>query len=188
MNKQLEDYILVIDDVVPHDLCDDILKEYTTTYDIWNTAQIIGGVTDTSIRNVTSIGISQEEIISQNSNVRRQLDNRMFESASLAINSYKTKFPLTNITNDSGYDLLRYNVGQFYKQHVDSFTTTPRAVSCSFALNEDYDGGEFAFFDSRLKIKTKKGSALMFPSTFLYPHEILPVTRGTRYSIVTWFN
>jgi hypothetical protein len=27
----------------------------------------------------------------------------------------------------------------------------------------------------------------MFPSNFLYPHSVLPVTEGTRYSIVTWF-
>jgi predicted 2-oxoglutarate/Fe(II)-dependent dioxygenase YbiX len=63
----------------------------------------------------------------------------------------------------------------------------PRSVSCSFALNDDYEGGEFAFFDRELKYKLKKGSILLFPSSFMYPHEIMPVTKGTRYSIVTWF-
>ena len=28
---------------------------------------------------------------------------------------------------------------------------------------------------------------VMFPSTFMYPHEVMPVTKGTRYSIITWF-
>ncbi len=27
-----------------------------------------------------------------------------------------------------------------------------------------------------------------FPSNFMYPHGIRPVTQGVRYSIVTWFN
>jgi predicted 2-oxoglutarate/Fe(II)-dependent dioxygenase YbiX len=27
----------------------------------------------------------------------------------------------------------------------------------------------------------------LFPSNYLYPHRITPVTQGTRYSIVTWF-
>ena len=36
-------------------------------------------------------------------------------------------------------------------------------------------------------IKLKKGDAIMFPSNFMYPHEIMPVTQGTRYSIITWF-
>ena len=35
--------------------------------------------------------------------------------------------------------------------------------------------------------KLEKGDALMFPSNFMYPHEVMPVTKGTRYSIITWF-
>ena len=30
------------------------------------------------------------------------------------------------------------------------------------------------------------GSAVCFPSNFTFPHEILPVTKGTRYALVTW--
>ena len=26
----------------------------------------------------------------------------------------------------------------------------------------------------------------MFPSSFMYPHEVMPVTKGTRYSLVVW--
>ena len=33
---------------------------------------------------------------------------------------------------------------------------------------------------------TKKGDLLVFPSSFTYPHEVLPVKSGTRYSIITW--
>jgi len=60
-------------------------------------------------------------------------------------------------------------------------------VSCSFALNDDFGGGEFAFFDRELIYNLKKGSVIMFPSNFMYPHEIMPVIKGTRYSIITWF-
>ena len=48
-------------------------------------------------------------------------------------------------------------------------------------------GGEFSFFNNTLVYSLKKGSAIMFPSNFLYPHSVLPVINGTRYSIVTWF-
>ena len=50
-----------------------------------------------------------------------------------------------------------------------------------------YDKKRFIFFDRELKYTLDKGDALMFPSTFLYPHEIGKVTEGTRYSIITWF-
>ena len=86
-----------------------------------------------------------------------------------------------------GYILLKYEVNQFYAEHIDFFRDNSRVVSCSFILNDDYEGGEFAFFNRELKYKLKKGSCIMFPSNFMYPHEIMPVTSGTRYSIITWF-
>ena len=38
----------------------------------------------------------------------------------------------------------------------------------------------------REKIDTKKGDLVIFPSSFLYPHEICKVTKGSRYSYVSW--
>ena len=52
-------------------------------------------------------------------------------------------------------------------------------------LNDDYEGGELIMFEDE-KIDTKKGDLLIFPSNFLYPHEIAPVTEGVRYSYVSW--
>ena len=94
---------------------------------------------------------------------------------------------MCEIEEDSGYELLRYKEGQFYTQHTDSFKARPRAVSCSFALNDDYEGGEWGFFGREITVKVPKGSALLFPANFMYPHEITPVTKGTRYSLITWF-
>ena len=96
-------------------------------------------------------------------------------------------FSDVKVEQDSGYDLLKYEVGGFYIPHTDHFKNVPREISCSFMLNDDYEGGEFAFFDRELVYKLKKGSCIMFPSNFMYPHEIMPVTSGTRYSIITWF-
>jgi predicted 2-oxoglutarate/Fe(II)-dependent dioxygenase YbiX len=54
-------------------------------------------------------------------------------------------------------------------------------------LNDEYEGGEFAFFDREIIIRGGKGSIVMFPSNFMFPHEVMPVTSGTRYSIITWY-
>ena len=184
-SKSLNDYIQVFEDVVPNELCDAILKEYMPD-GLWTPTYVGDGVIDRDIRNVDSIAISRNEVIGENF-TRRLLDNELFKCAASAIKQYNEKFPEAMIESDSGYDLLRYETGQFYKQHTDSFKAQPRAVSCSFALNDDYEGGEWAFWDKEVKIKPKKGSVVMFPSNFMYPHEILPVTKGTRYSIITWF-
>jgi hypothetical protein len=183
--KNINDYIVIFEDVITHNLCEAILTEYKESND-WVPAVIASGESDAS-RQCNTIGISFDSIIQKNPKVRAKLDKYVFASAGLAIKKYNEKFPLALIEEDSGYDLLKYEVGNFYKTHTDSFKGRPRAVSCSFILNDDYEGGEFAFFDRGLVYKLKKGSCIMFPSNFMYPHEIMPVTSGTRYSIITWF-
>lgn len=184
MNK-LSEYIVTLSDVVTPALCDAVLNEYKNCDD-WIPAVTASGKSDAE-RQCASIGISFDSIIQKNAQIRKNLDTYLFVSAANVIKKYNEKFPLALIQEDSGYDLLRYEENQFYIQHTDSFKGRPRAVSCSFALNDDYEGGEFAFFDRELVYKLKKGSCIMFPSNFMYPHEIMPVTSGTRYSIVTWF-
>jgi predicted 2-oxoglutarate/Fe(II)-dependent dioxygenase YbiX len=181
----LKDYIIVLDDVLPHSVCDKILEEYANSGE-WQQTEIRSGI-DTNIRSATTIQMSQDFVIAKNAELRREIDSDVFAGAAKAIHKYNAKFEHCKIEEDSGYELLRYETGQFYTQHVDSFKACPRAVSCSFALNDDYEGGEFGFFDRELVIKAPKGGAVLFPSNFMYPHEIMPVTNGTRYSIITWF-
>ena len=51
-------------------------------------------------------------------------------------------------------------------------------------LNDDYEGGQFFVADK--EYETKKGSAIIFPSNFMFPHEVKEVTSGERWSVVTW--
>jgi hypothetical protein len=183
--KNINDYIVVFDEVITHNLCEAILTEYKESKD-WIPA-ITGDYKTDAERQCDTIGISFDSIIQKNPKVRAKLDKYVFASAGFVIKKYNEKFPLALIQEDSGYDLLKYEVGNFYKTHTDSFKARPRAVSCSFILNDDYEGGEFAFFNREVVYKLKKGSCIMFPSNFMYPHEIMPVTSGTRYSIITWF-
>jgi predicted 2-oxoglutarate/Fe(II)-dependent dioxygenase YbiX len=52
-------------------------------------------------------------------------------------------------------------------------------------LNEDYEGGEF-LFSSKHEITFKAGDMLVFPSNFMYPHEVKEIRKGERYSFVAW--
>jgi len=182
----LKDYIIVLEDVLPHSVCDKILEEYAGSGE-WQQTVVGKGDVREDIRSATTILMSEPHVIARNAELRREIDSDVFAGASKAIQEYNAMFDRCSIEEDSGYELLRYETGQFYTQHVDSFKARPRAVSCSFALNDDYEGGEFGFFDREITIKAPKGGAVLFPSNFMYPHEILPVTSGTRYSIITWF-
>jgi predicted 2-oxoglutarate/Fe(II)-dependent dioxygenase YbiX len=184
-HNKLEDYIYIVKNALSNEVCDEILNEFINS-DEWVDTEIASGL-NKNVRHCQTIAISYPHVIQKNKDVRHKLDNAIFDSAAKCIQEYNNKFPHCNIEEDSGYELLTYPEGCFYKEHVDSFKARPRAVSCSFILNDDFNGGEFAFFNRELKYKLKKGDALMFPSNFMYPHEVMPVTKGTRYSIVTWF-
>jgi len=186
MLPKLEDYIVVIKNAVTPALCDAILAEYVGCDD-WIDTVISDGSINTQIRNCSTIGMSFSNIINKNSKLRGELDKYLHTSVSATIKKYVEKYPACAIQQDTGYDLLKYKEGQFYIEHIDSFRDLPRVISCSMALNDDYEGGEFAFFNQKLKYKIPKGSAILFPSNFMYPHEIMPVTKGTRYSVITWF-
>ena len=184
--KNINDYIVVLEGALTHALCDAVLKEFSNE-DEWNKTVIGGGEVDSNIRSAETVIMSYPHVIGKNPKVRQKLDQYVFSSTADVIRRYNEKFPLCKIEEDSGYEILRYKEGQFYTQHTDSFKARPRAVSCSFALNDDYEGGEWGFFNRELVVKAPKGAAVLFPSNFMYPHEIMPVTKGTRYSVITWF-
>lgn len=86
----------------------------------------------------------------------------------------------------------RYEAGTQMRRHCDHihtlFSGNPRGIpilSILGALNDDYEGGELLFWDGE-RIELKAGSVMVFPSNFMYPHEVREVTRGTRYSFVSW--
>jgi predicted 2-oxoglutarate/Fe(II)-dependent dioxygenase YbiX len=51
-------------------------------------------------------------------------------------------------------------------------------------LNDDYEGGEFYLIDEKTDLS--KGDIIIFPSNFMYPHKVEPVTKGIRYSYISW--
>ena len=91
---------------------------------------------------------------------------------------------------DTGYQHLIYigTQGGEYKEHVDHADLHPRVLTCSFILNDNYDGGDFVFFGGKYKLPPKTGSAVVFPSNFCFPHAVTPVTNGDRHAVITWIH
>jgi predicted 2-oxoglutarate/Fe(II)-dependent dioxygenase YbiX len=103
---------------------------------------------------------------------------------------YKIKFPRMESNKINQIDLLKYSKGGKYEIHTDSYSTSPRSLSVIMNLNNTYKGGDLIFSDQKnneiKRLKLGKGSIVFFPSNFMYPHMIEPITKGTRYSIVAW--
>jgi predicted 2-oxoglutarate/Fe(II)-dependent dioxygenase YbiX len=51
-------------------------------------------------------------------------------------------------------------------------------------FNDNYKAGEFKILDKEIILK--QGDILVFPSNFMFPHQVKTIEKGTRYSFVTW--
>lgn len=105
--------------------------------------------------------------------------------------NYNVKFPFNKARKLNQIDLLKYGPKGKYEVHVDNDTGAYRTLSCILNLNDNYKGGDLVFFNPINKkeykrVKCKTGTIIFFPSTFLFPHSIEPITKGERYSIVSW--
>ncbi len=88
------------------------------------------------------------------------------------------------------FRLNKYDKGGYMSRHCDNIHHShgqmfgyPQASVLLF-LNDDFEGGQFIV--SELHLNIHKGDALIFPSNFMFPHEVKKVTKGTRWSVVSW--
>jgi len=76
-----------------------------------------------------------------------------------------------------------------YGKHIDrSHGTLVRKLSISIQLTDpkDYQGGELFLYEDEkgLEMSKEQGTLILFPSFIL--HEVKPVTKGERNSLVSW--
>ena len=88
------------------------------------------------------------------------------------------------------FRLNRYHTGGYMSLHSDNIHHShgqqygyPQASVLLF-LNDDFKGGQFLV--SELHLNINKGDALVFPSNFMFPHEVKKIEEGTRWTIVSW--
>lgn len=178
----LKDFIHVNRGFLSHEICDEILNEYNNEEFIRNQHPM--GI---EYRKLSELNISDPSVINAiNTEHRQKLD----EKVHLKIGEVLKKYPDILIQSDSGYSLRKMNTGDYYKQHVDQSAEgigTSWKLTASIVLNDDFEGGDFCFFDRELCYTLKKGDCLTFPANFMYPHEVKEITSGTRFALVTWF-
>ena len=107
----------------------------------------------------------------------------------LNLNSSYFNFDLLGMIE--GFQFTKYEAPTgFYGVHSDrSPNTHIRKLSMSVQLSDPstYEGGELILHAGGEPVEPEKdqGKMICFPSYIL--HEVKPVTKGTRYSLVAWF-
>ena len=107
------------------------------------------------------------------------------------VQKYLQQFKFMGNLHLNEMNLLKYQKDNFYLKHVDASNTLNRTLSIIININEENEGGDLIFFNpytdqAYSKPTLKTGDMVIFPSNFLYPHQVMPVTKGERYSIVSW--
>jgi hypothetical protein len=186
MKKNLKDYLYKIDGFLDPKLCDQTIKEISSLkfkqhkfYDHRTGAY-------------TPISGSQELSVSEGVIPSKKI---IMDKLWYAIRGYIRELNFKWFYQWKAYTPIRFNKYSKNKKmaphcdHIHSIFDGVRQgvpiLSVLGTLNENYKGGEFIMFDNH-EIKFKKGDLLIFPSSFLYPHKVEPVKKGTRYSYISW--
>ena len=177
-------YIGYYEDCMSEDVCDEIIKHVETqrSSDLnQSTYSSHKGLSEKNQR------VLMDEVWFRNG-------EKFYDSFKLAfnnvINNYSNGHKLFSCQRHTDFRLNKYSEGGFMSKHCDNIHHShgqeygfPQ-VSALLFLSDDYKGGEFVVAGE--VYNPKKVSGIIFPSNFLNPHEVKPVTKGTRWSALTW--
>jgi PKHD-type hydroxylase len=182
----------VIEEAIPERNCDEIINYFSNKEKIKGTVRSSEKKKQNWRNSYVSFDDSSVWI--------NNLINPFIREANKKFWNLQIDYPETN-------QFTEYKLNQYYHWHMDALNgphdrpmdkklhNKIRKISSSLFLSnpEDYEGGSFNFcyLDDKARKKTdtikklKKGSLVIFLSNLL--HEIKPVTKGTRYSLVNWY-
>ena len=192
MNKNIEHYIFHKKNFLDGKYCENCIKELDKN--TWKKHDWYRNHTDSF---GTPSGENEPENIRQDcfSHKVAKINEFIIQELHSIILEYIQSFKFDWFGEWKGYSSLkfiRYYPDQKMQNHCDHIhdlfdgqTKGIPTLSIIGTLNDDYEGGELIMLEDK-KIDTKKGDLLIFPSNFLYPHQVTPVTKGVRYSYVSW--
>lgn len=109
----------------------------------------------------------------------------LYDNMDIALKDYCLMYPMEPLEYWESMNLIKYNVGNHFQTHADDGASYKSVVSLVGYLNDNYDGGEIVFPAHEITIKPRSGDLVIFPSNYMFMHRAMPVTSGTKYSLVT---
>jgi predicted 2-oxoglutarate/Fe(II)-dependent dioxygenase YbiX len=182
---KLSDLILVVKNALTSDQCDSLITEYESRAENAVQESCIHAVTN----KMTTSTFKRVELIpnSKNFAVVHNRINEIIEDWITHLdnfNSFHTTALKKSLRFSHMHRLMKYDIGEWIHPHVDWEEMIH--ASCTIALNDQYEGGDFAFWNGRHKVKLNQGDAMIFPAGPLWVHEVTPITAGIRYSTNTF--
>jgi len=139
------------------------------------------------INNVRRYGLKDPKNPTKKELLHEEIYNIFDKDFVLAYQKYIETFRVP-VTQKEDYEILKYNEGNFFIDHVDDALFMSRRVSIVYYFNDDYEGGDIIFPRFGVQIKPKANQLAIFPANYMYNHNVNKVTKGTRYSMVNWMS
>jgi len=131
-------------------------------------------------RNILDIGTDQSRGL-------YNIYSSVFGVIKKCIDDYATSWEI-GINHYAPLNFVKYSYpNNYFGLHIDHGPSTVRTVSGILYLNDNYEGGELHFpgIDG-LNIKPETGDIIVFPSTYTYQHESIPLLQGTKYVVLAF--
>jgi hypothetical protein len=93
-------------------------------------------------------------------------------------------FPVKILSEQSA--VMRWTAGDSMGLHADDLGMFYYHIAGLIYLNDDYVGGEIGFPNQKTIIKPSRGDLVLFPGNINYPHEVMKVISGDRYTMPVW--
>ena len=174
-NQQISDYIYYYPKVLDSNICNNLINYFDKN------AKWTKSTFSTAYVNLWTSKVSMMEYWIGYKDLYYQDLKKAFEGS---VNDYISVHQKIKVQAYTDFRINCYGQGGFMKEHIDNIHYShgqkqgyPHLTSLIF-LNDDYDGGEFYLCGEPLEKKV--GSAVVFPSNFMYPHEVKKVTNGKR--------
>jgi len=184
--RQLTDYIKVYPGVITPSLCAAVLDDLARAE--WRAHSWQG-------YGAEPIEHHSEQELTVTDGHSPVITDHVAHCVATALQAYVNELADPGLRGGSGISRPRYNryqINNVMEQHCDHiydlFDGDRKGIpvlSVVGALNDNYKGGEFVMFEDT-HIPLPSGSVMVFPSVFLYPHRVEPITEGIRYSLVSW--
>lgn len=193
MLQQVTDYIF-IKNIIPEDVCNSLTADISQT-NVWekHVWQNYGVIKERPSFPPSELDVAES---------RPEQNEILFPYIGETLKSYeeiiKKNNSLDNFVSSCGLHIAcpvrfnRYRTNTLMKTHHDHihglFDGERKGIpvlSIVGLLNHEYEGGDFVFFKD-YNIKLRRGDILIFPSLFIFPHRVDKITKGTRYSFVSW--
>lgn len=179
-------FIFEKQEALPGFLCDNMVERFEA-----NEADQYQGRSG-SAQNLNASLKKTTDIIVSGKQHWQDADNNLFRSLAMALTEFREAFPyFANMQRfqDMGYNLQRYQPGEYYHWHVDSdnLALAPRQLVALWYLNDvEGPGGETEFLHQGLKVTPEKGKLVLFPPFWTHEHRAVTVEKGVKYIATTW--